>query len=164
TFEAAYLRDSGDKVFMQKPDGRQAMISLAALSDADQTYIAEHREDPTKAPEVDPFADIKPRVEDPATKRVPYTFTYSDAAAQKVELAGAFNQFKREEMTSDGAGMWSITVDLKPGKHEYKFVVDGKWVYDPNNPDRLQTGKYENSVVDVKPAVVAPEESAAAVE
>ena len=28
---------------------------------------------------------------------------------------------------------WIITVHLYPGKHLYKFVVDGQWIIDPGN-------------------------------
>jgi hypothetical protein len=149
---------------MQKPDGRQAMIDLSALSEPDQAYIAEQRQAAVepKLPETDPFADIKPRAVDPATRGVGHTFTYVNAEAQKVELAGDFNKFHREEMTSDGAGTWTLAVDLMPGKHEYKFIVDGKWTFDPDNPDRQQSGKYENSVVEIQPAETAPADSAAA--
>lgn len=160
TFEAAYLRDSGDKVFMQKPDGRQAIISLAALTEADQTYIAEHRGDAMKPPEVDPFADIKPRAVEPSEDGTAVTFTYSNPDAKEVKLAGDFNKFSGELMESDGAGTWTKSVDLTPGKHEYKFIVDGNWIFDPNNDARQKTTKHENSVIDVQ----APAESAAAAE
>jgi 1,4-alpha-glucan branching enzyme len=36
--------------------------------------------------------------------------------------------------TADGA-VWSVTVPLTPGRHEYAFVVDGTdWVPDPAAP------------------------------
>jgi hypothetical protein len=28
---------------------------------------------------------------------------------------------------------WILPVHLAPGKHLYKFVVDGKWIIDPSN-------------------------------
>jgi hypothetical protein len=28
---------------------------------------------------------------------------------------------------------WIIEQHLLPGKHQYKFVVDGKWIVDPAN-------------------------------
>jgi hypothetical protein len=160
TFDATYLRDSGDKVFMKKPDGRQAIISFEALSEADQEYIAAHRSTTIEPPSVDPFADIKPRADDPAKKRVPVTFTYVNAEAKEVCLAGQFNSFRKDPMESDGAGTWTKTVELKPGEHQYKFVVDGKWVFDPNNAEKGTHGKYENSLIKVE----APAETATAEE
>jgi hypothetical protein len=41
------------------------------------------------------------------------------------------------------------TLRLKPGLHEYKFVVNGdNWQPDPENPD--VSGPYSNSVVRVE--------------
>jgi hypothetical protein len=31
---------------------------------------------------------------------------------------------------SDGHGRWERKVALTPGRHEYKFMVDGEWVHD----------------------------------
>jgi hypothetical protein len=30
-------------------------------------------------------------------------------------------------------GGWIFTAHLSPGKHLYKFIVDGKWIIDPAN-------------------------------
>lgn len=56
------------------------------------------------------------------------------AAAGKVCLAGDFNRWTVCEapLQRVGEDLWSITVDLPPGRHEYMFVIDGKWVTDPN--------------------------------
>jgi 1,4-alpha-glucan branching enzyme len=49
--------------------------------------------------------------------------------AQEVFLAGNFNDWNpstiRLERDSDGS--WVAIVHLTPGRHEYKFVVDGRW-------------------------------------
>ena len=31
-----------------------------------------------------------------------------------------------------GEDLWSLSVKLQPGRYEYMFVVDGRWVTDPN--------------------------------
>jgi hypothetical protein len=31
-------------------------------------------------------------------------------------------------------GAWETTIQLAPGTYRYKFVVDGVWITDPNNP------------------------------
>ena len=74
-------------------------------------------------------------------------FTYTDAYANQVFVAGAFNNWNAtvNPMTKDDDGVWSVLVDLPEGKHEYKFVVDGQWVADPENP--VTAGEYGNSVV-----------------
>ncbi len=64
-------------------------------------------------------------------------FTYYDPDASQVFLAGSFNGWSTTAapMTKDASGSWSAVVDLKTGKHEYKFVVDGTWTTDPDNPN-----------------------------
>ncbi len=64
-----------------------------------------------------------------------YTFRLKGFAdAKKVFLAGDFNKWSPNtfamQKTADG---WIIKVHLSPGKHLYKFVVDGKWILDPGN-------------------------------
>lgn len=54
--------------------------------------------------------------------------------ARRVNLAGSFNNWdtKRTSAKKDLQGNWVIRMSLKPGRYEYKFLVDGKWVNDPN--------------------------------
>lgn len=53
--------------------------------------------------------------------------------AKKVTIAGSFNKWDPKKLTAkkDSKGNWVTKVALKPGKHEYKFVVDGNWTNDP---------------------------------
>jgi len=53
--------------------------------------------------------------------------------AQQVCLAGNFNGWDAGNlpMTKDGERTWRASVGLKPGSHEYRFVVDGIWQDDP---------------------------------
>ena len=54
--------------------------------------------------------------------------------ASKIVLAGDFNSWKADEtLMKKGKDAWYCTVLLKGGKHHYKFIVDGKWITDPNN-------------------------------
>lgn len=55
-------------------------------------------------------------------------------SARSVYLAGDFNGWSADIPLHDpdGDGVWSATVGLPPGVHEYMFVVDGeRWVTDP---------------------------------
>lgn len=54
--------------------------------------------------------------------------------AEKVMLAGSFNNWDPSamSMTKTDSG-WIAGVTLKPGKYWYKFIVDGKWMTDPDN-------------------------------
>ncbi|MBN2372954.1 AAA family ATPase [bacterium] len=72
--------------------------------------------------------------------------------ASNVFLAGDFNGWKPEReplFDIKGDGVWQRIVDLEPGRHQYKFVVDGKWIKDPENPDILEGPFGENSICDL---------------
>lgn len=61
--------------------------------------------------------------------------------AKKVILSGSFNNWNEKAFQmSKGHDGWYIDVPLPPGKHYYKFIVDKKWMLDPENklqqPDR----------------------------
>lgn len=54
--------------------------------------------------------------------------------AQQVFLAGDFNEWSPKGLPMKKVGdEWVCPVYLAPGKHLYKFVVDGKWILDPSN-------------------------------
>lgn len=62
-------------------------------------------------------------------------FELKAPGARNVILAGDFNSWKETKMSTkkkDG-GLWKAGVNLKPGKYEYKFIVDGEWITDPTN-------------------------------
>lgn len=60
------------------------------------------------------------------------TFRCHDPGAEKVFLAGTFNSWDPTAMAMerDAAGSWHAIVRLTPGRHEYKFVIDGVWCCD----------------------------------
>jgi hypothetical protein len=59
---------------------------------------------------------------------------YSDASI--VALAGSFNNWNQSQFIFGKEGdEWVCRIDLEPGKHSYKFIVDGNWLLDPANPN-----------------------------
>lgn len=55
--------------------------------------------------------------------------------AKKVVLAGTFNKWDEQVFQMKKKdGYWVLNLELKPGYYEYKFIVDGNWMEDPNNP------------------------------
>lgn len=72
--------------------------------------------------------------------------------AKQVIVSGSFNDWQSSELrmdrTQDG---WILPYVLAAGNYEYKFVVDGKWMTDPQNPNTSGTGDFENSILVVKP-------------
>lgn len=57
--------------------------------------------------------------------------------ARSVSLAGTFNDWDPEAtpMSRNPAGEWTVTLELAPGRYEYKFVVDGQWCCEPGCDD-----------------------------
>jgi len=54
--------------------------------------------------------------------------------AKTVFLIGDFNDWNPNSLPMKKEnGEWKYTVHLYPGKHVYKFIVDGKWIIDPDN-------------------------------
>jgi len=54
--------------------------------------------------------------------------------AQSVKLAGDFNDWCPQDMQEREHGTWVASVSTTAGTHLYKFVVDGVWIIDPDNP------------------------------
>ena len=86
--------------------------------------------------------------------KTPTTFSYADANAKSVSIAGEFNQWSAtaNPMQKGQQGLWTATIPLKSGKYLYKFVVDGTWKADPLSPDGDDDGfGGKNSVKTVGP-------------
>lgn len=61
-------------------------------------------------------------------------FSYSAPTAKSVAVAGSFNKWNptAHPLKKNLKGHWSCSVKLAPGRHEYRFVVNGsQWVNDP---------------------------------
>jgi 1,4-alpha-glucan branching enzyme len=83
----------------------------------------------------------------------PVTFKLKAPQAKKVSLAGTFNNWDiKSHLAKKGLkGTWSTKVNLKPGRYEYKFVVDGSWINDPTcNASVGNAFGSQNSLVEVK--------------
>jgi hypothetical protein len=74
----------------------------------------------------------------PAAATVTVRFVLFAPEAQQVALAGTFNQWDAgaTPLVRTGApGVWTATLTLPAGQHQYAFVVDGaRWVPDPAAP------------------------------
>src|ERR1041385_5301452 len=81
-----------------------------------------------------------------------HTFSLRAPKARSVAVAGTFNQWDptRTHLRKDKDGNWRAEVSLPPGRHEYRFVVDGDWVSDPNAKHVLPNPfGSTNSIVDI---------------
>ena len=84
-------------------------------------------------------------------------FVFVATDARSVALVGDFNGWDRTavRLTRSGTGgVWSTTLQLPAGRHEYAFLVDGdRWVADPNASSSMRDEfGVESSVVTVDPA------------
>ena len=53
--------------------------------------------------------------------------------AKAVSVCGEFNGWSPQAnpMERRGEGRWQTVLALKPGRYQYKFVIDGQWMPDP---------------------------------
>jgi 1,4-alpha-glucan branching enzyme len=70
-------------------------------------------------------------------KRRRVNFSLDAPGADSVYLAGDFNAWdcRKHPMKKDNAGVWRKTVMLFPGRYEYRFLVEGQWINDLQNPE-----------------------------
>lgn len=69
-------------------------------------------------------------------KRVKFQVNADPGA--EVFVAGTFNDWNPQEIRLKANGndaVYAGIVTVAPGEHEYKFVVNGQWMVDPNNSD-----------------------------
>jgi hypothetical protein len=70
--------------------------------------------------------------------RVVFSFVAPRDAS--VFLLGDFNGWDERATPLEYAAddLWEVVVELEPGEHEYKFLVDGRRKLDPSNPDEVE--------------------------
>lgn len=97
---------------------------------------------------------VKRRLPPPSKVPGGIRFQFASPSARVVQLAGSWpeNDWLRgqgETATydlgrmddADGDGVWTIVVDLPPGRYQYKFRIDEtNWKEDPNNPQKVDDG------------------------
>jgi glycosidase len=80
------------------------------------------------------------------SEKVDVTFTYHGGQdVTKVQVAGDFNNWaadgeKAVTLNHQSDNVWSVTESLEPGSYAYKFIVNGNWVKDPENPLAVDDG------------------------
>jgi 1,4-alpha-glucan branching enzyme len=95
--------------------------------------------------------------------KVVQVFVLSAPDAKRVSLVGDFNNWSLSAtpmVRAVGGGLWTVTVPLSAGRHEYNFVVsqDGgiEWRVDPRAPLSPDDGLgHPNSVIVVRGAATS---------
>jgi len=94
-----------------------------------------------------PAAATKAQASIPATE-----FKLAAPDAKEVFLAGDFNDWNPTEyrLRRYKDGIYKKKLQLKPGRYQYLFRVDGEWWTDPEHPERTSNPfGSENSVITV---------------
>ncbi len=104
-------------------------------------YAALAVEVEASAPELTEAA-LLPAADEPTREVV---VRFRDPAAHDVRIAGDFNGWVpdkgvRSLIESEGAlRVWTKILQLSPGTYQYRYVVDGEWREDPDNPEQISS-------------------------
>lgn len=78
------------------------------------------------------------KAKSPAVKRRRVVLSADLGPGKAVSVAGNFNDWDpnaKPMRDKNNDGVYKCTLLLKPGNYEYKFVIDGVWCVDTNNPN-----------------------------
>jgi hypothetical protein len=70
-------------------------------------------------------------------------------------ICGSFTHWQKMPMQwrqAGASGEWFKVVDLTPGTHQYKFIIDGQWRHDHTAPTVLDNLGNVNNCTHVQPA------------
>ncbi len=127
------------------PNNTDTQINLAnALLQSGQQKEAADAYQSILAIEPDhPVANhLLPQLQPAALSGAGTLFQLNDYAdARLVTVAGSFNGWhpKHTIMQRTDKG-WRCKIQLDKGEYTYKFVVDGQWMIDPGNPEKVDDG------------------------
>jgi 1,4-alpha-glucan branching enzyme len=72
-----------------------------------------------------------------STRKVIFSVHFEGARA--VSITGDFTKWSKEGLRLDKGpnGEWHATLNLAPGEHQYRLLVDGEWRDNPKAPKRV---------------------------
>lgn len=84
-------------------------------------------------------------------------FTYKNRGARDVRISGSFCSWKPRRMERSENGVWYyfLSAGENGGNITYKYLVDGVWIMDPQNPERVDD--HMGSYLSVAEPSVKPE-------
>ncbi len=88
-----------------------------------------------------------------AKAKVTFVLPTCPCCARRVSLSGDFNGWSPDAtlMKQYDDGHWETTIELAPGRYEYKFVRDGEWMPDLLARENVLNGYGTlNSVIEVR--------------
>jgi len=74
--------------------------------------------------------------------KVEVRFEFKSSTAKEVWVTGSFIGWSPQgEKLQKGEGdIWSVMLKIEPGYYQYKFIVDGNWIPDPQNDWKIKDG------------------------
>jgi hypothetical protein len=132
---------------------RPASLGLAAAAAALAIFVLNQPEAP---PTVTMPSTPTLTVSNPNTPVIYVQLAFADREAKSVTVAGDFNDWDAEATAlrdTDGDGVWTGLIALRPGMHKYMFVVNGeRWVTDPEAERYVDDGfGNRNAVIAITP-------------
>jgi hypothetical protein len=85
----------------------------------------------------------------PAQRKTEIRFAALNSDSTVVEIATSAFGWKRMFMNRVPTGGFTISLELLPGTHDFKFIMGGVWQCDPSKPIH-KTGEHENNYVVVQ--------------
>jgi 1,4-alpha-glucan branching enzyme len=72
----------------------------------------------------------------PKKKRTQFVLEAPEAT--HVAVTGSFCDWQEgHPLKKDKKGVWKTSIWLLPGRHEYRYLVDGRWHADPASQERV---------------------------
>ena len=82
--------------------------------------------------------EMKMKKADPGGKKK-VKISFEAEPGKEISVAGTFNKWQSgmTKLKRNKSGSYTVTLQLPAGRYEYKFIVDGKWCMDPQNPEAV---------------------------
>jgi 5'-AMP-activated protein kinase regulatory beta subunit len=98
--------------------------------------------------------NIVPRQQSAEDKLLPTVFKWS-GGGHEVLISGSFTDWKpipmaKSKAGASGEGDFIIILELQEGEHQYKYLVDGEWKHNANEPTVDNNMGTKNNIIDVK--------------
>lgn len=94
-----------------------------------------------------------PSIQFTETNEYPVVFKWKGGSQTKaVYVSGSWDGWKRKIPLVKSTSDFSTIIDLPQGKHEYKYLVDGKWMVDESVPKTENKLGSQNNVIAIDEA------------
>lgn len=140
--------------------GQGSSVELGSRSNAETTFLGEYDDqDPaiqTNSLKQEVMQMVSGDISrsssfagDDDASAVPTQFTWMHGGAE-VYITGSFKQWLTKIpmiLQDKPSGHYSLILDVPPGKHLYKFIVDGQWRFAPEQPTEVDEDGTINNVI-----------------